>query len=110
MAKSTISQTAEWQKFRGLFKEEKIPARTVLLQEGKVSKKAFLIVKGCIRVWFNNNGKEVTFQFFFEGEAVSSIESFTTGKAGIFNLETMEPSVLGVIHKPDFNRILAEYP
>jgi CRP-like cAMP-binding protein len=110
MAKSTISQTAEWQKFRGLFKEEKIPARTVLLQEGKVSKKAFLIVKGCIRVWFNNNGKEVTFQFFFEGEAVSSIESFNTSQPSLFTIETIEPCIVQTIAKKDFQKTLDESP
>lgn len=36
----------------------------------------FFIKKGSLRVWLNNNGRELTTQFFFEGEAATSLESF----------------------------------
>jgi len=68
----------------------------------------FLIEKGCIRVWFNNNGKDVTSQFFFEHEMVGSIESFLKNIPGRTTIETIEPSVLWWIHKNDASRILDE--
>jgi CRP-like cAMP-binding protein len=81
-----------------------------LLKDGSISKKAYFIEKGCIRTWFNNNGKDITFQFFFENEGVSSIESFSKGVPGVFNIETIEPCVLRWIHKNEFDKILAESP
>lgn len=101
---------AEWDKFRHLFKRQEIPAKTTLLQEGQISKTAHLLEKGCIRCWFNNNGKDITLQFFFEGEAVSSIESFRTGQPSMFNLETIEPSIIKSISKKDFDYILDNSP
>lgn len=97
---------AEWDKFKPLFKREEIPAKTILLQECEISKKAYLIEKGCIRSWFNNNGKDITFQFFFESEAVSSIESFRTSQPSLFNLESIEPCIIQTISKKDFEFIL----
>ena len=44
-----------------------IPSKTVLLEEGKVADKLYFIRKGCLRLFFYNEGKDITFQFFFEG-------------------------------------------
>jgi CRP-like cAMP-binding protein len=94
--------------FASLYHPVQVPAKTVLLQEGRISKKAFLIEKGCIRTWFNNNGKEITFQFFFENEGVSSIESFRKKIPSLYTVETVESCKLYWIHKKDMDMILEE--
>jgi len=97
-----------WNDYVNCFHRMEIPAKTILLSEGVVSKRMFLIEKGCIRVWFNNNGKDVTSQFFFEHEMVGSIESFLKNIPSPTTIETIEPSVLWWIHKNDANRIMNE--
>jgi CRP-like cAMP-binding protein len=98
----------QWNDYISCFKRMEVPARTVLLKEGEISKKLFLIEKGCIRVWFNNNGKDITFQFFFESSIVASIESFRKKIPSPVTIETIEPGVLWWIHKKDIDRIVAE--
>ena len=98
----------KWMDYVNCFKCIKVPARTVLLKEGEISKKVYLIEKGCIRVWFNNAGKDITFQFFFENNTVASIESFRKQSPSPVTVETIEPSVLWYIHKKDMDRIIAE--
>lgn len=97
-------------KWDHLWKEIKAPAKTVLLKEGAISKKVYFIEKGCLRLWFNNQGKDVSFQFFFENESVSSVESFMMGQPSLFTLETIEPCTLRVIHKKDFELVRTESP
>lgn len=97
---------AHWNDYVSCFKRIEVPAKTVLLNEGEISKKLFLIEKGSIRVWFNNNGKDVTFQFFFENSTVASIESFRKKIPSPGVIETIEPCVLWWIHKKDLDRIL----
>ena len=97
-------------KFSHLYKRMEIPAKTTLLEEGQISKIAYLIEKGCLRSWFNNSGKDITFQFFFEGEGVSSIESFRTGQPSLFSIESIEPCVIHGISKEDFRFILENSP
>jgi hypothetical protein len=43
-----------------------VPARTILLKEGDRSRRSFYVEQGCLRVWFNRNGRDITFQFCFE--------------------------------------------
>lgn len=47
--------------------ELSVPPKTILLEEGKVADRMYLIRKGCLRLFFNNEGRDITFQFFFEG-------------------------------------------
>jgi CRP-like cAMP-binding protein len=84
----------KWSRYTSCFRQMQVPAKTVLLKEGEISKKLFLIEKGCIRVWFNNNGKNITFQFFFENNVVASIESFRKKIPSPVSIETLEPSTV----------------
>ncbi len=100
----------DWDNFKNLFKRQEIKTKTTLLQEGKISKTIFFIEKGCLRSWFNNNGKDVTFQFFFEGQVVSSIESFMSGQPSMFTIESIEPCIIHSISKNDFEKIVKTSP
>ncbi len=100
----------EWEQFEHLFRQEEVPAKTVLLREGEISRKFFYIEKGCLRVCFNNDGKDITFQFFFEGQGVSSIESFRTNQPSLFTIEAIEPCILRTVSKSDFQTILESSP
>ena len=105
--KITISAD-RWNRYASHFTRMEIPPRTTLLTEGTVSKKLFVIEKGCLRAWFNNNGKDVTFQFFFENEVVASIESFRKNIPSPVSIETIEPCIVWWIGKKDLNRIMEE--
>ena len=74
-------------------------AKTVLLEEGKRSQYYIYIEKGCIRTYFNNNGKDITVQFFFEQEGLSSIDSFINNVPSQVTIETIEPSILYLLPK-----------
>lgn len=97
-----------WIAYPDLFERESVSARSVLLKEGEVSQKMYLIEKGCIRVWHNNDGKEVTAQFFFEGHSVSSIESFRKDIPSPITIETIEHCELQTINKNALWKILNE--
>ena len=97
-----------FEKYADSYHRVDVAPKTILLAEGDVSKKACLIEKGCIRAWFNNKGKDVTFQFFFDNEAVSSIESFNRNTPSMYSLETVEQSVLHWIKKSDWQVIQQE--
>lgn len=99
-----------WAKFKDLFVEREIAPKTVLLHEGEISRHVHFIKKGCLRLWFNKDGRDITFQFFFEGQAVASIESFLSNQPGLYTLESIEPSTLFSISKDDFEQLQRLYP
>ena len=82
---------SNWSAFTDYFQNITLPARTLLLKEGEISQNIYFIEKGCMRAWFNNDGKDITFQFFFEGQFIASIESFKDDIPSIFNIESIEP-------------------
>lgn len=103
-------QPTPWDLFKPWFKPMKVSAKTTLLQEGQVSRTMYFIEKGCLRTWINDDGKEITTQFFFEGEAVSSIESFRTGQPSAYSIESLEPTILQSISQHDFQALMETSP
>lgn len=106
---------AYWEKYLPYQKRMEVPAKTVLLEEGKISRHYIYIEKGCVRLLFNNNGVDQTVQFFFEDQGLSSFDSFVNGVVSQFTIETIEPSVVYLLpkkyvlqlidelsHEPDF--------
>lgn len=100
----------KWDQCRELFREKHVPAKTILLEEGEVSHQIFFVRKGCLRLCFNHHGKDISFQFFFENQGVSSFDSFLNGHPSLFGLESIEPSDLVVMQRKDFDRVFQEYP
>ncbi|HRZ42550.1 MAG TPA: Crp/Fnr family transcriptional regulator [Bacteroidales bacterium] len=97
-------------KFQGSFVEKEIKAKTVLLHEGEIANYIYIIKKGCLREWFNKDGKDITFQFFFEGQPVASIDSFLHQKPSLFTIESIEPTTVLSIEKADFDKLMIAYP
>jgi CRP-like cAMP-binding protein len=97
-------------RFPDFFVEREIAPKTVLLHEGEVARQVFFIRKGCLRQWFNKDGKDITFQFFFEGQAVASIESFLNNQPSIFAIESIEPSTVYSVSKDNFEQLHRLYP
>ncbi|WP_442591858.1 Crp/Fnr family transcriptional regulator [Pedobacter sp. AW31-3R] len=101
-------EDSKFDAYASCFNRIEVPAKTTLLNEGEISKRMFFIEKGCIREWFNNDGKDITCQFFFEQQAVGAIESFKKNIPALTTIETIEPSVLWWIHQQDAYMIIAE--
>lgn len=97
-------------RFLHLCEECVIPAKTNLLEAGNVSRVFYFVKQGCLRLWFNSDGKDVTFQFFMEGHGVASIESFVRNACSTFSIETIEPSVVLKCSKEDMLQLMEEFP
>ena len=87
-----------------------VPARTLLLEEGQVADTLYYIRKGCLRLFFWNDGKDITFQFFFEGDFVASFDSMYRRQPSLFSLESIEPSELLSVGRDDFYRLIEQSP
>jgi CRP-like cAMP-binding protein len=100
----------KWVLFQDLLIERQIAPKTILLNEGEISTHAHVIKKGCLREWFNKDGKDITFQFFFEGQAVASIDSFLNNQPSLYTIESIEPSIIYSISKDKFEEICKLFP
>ena len=83
-----------------------VPSKTFLLKEGEIAEKLYLIHKGCLRLFFYKEGKDITFQFFFEGDFVASFDSLHKQTPSLFYLESIEPTELTAIEREDFYKLI----
>lgn len=90
--------------------EINVAAKTTLLSEGAVSATFYFIRTGCLRVYFNDDGREITTQFFLEDQAATALESFLTQAPSPFTIESLEPCQLTVLTKADFDRLMHTDP
>ncbi|UPK71702.1 Crp/Fnr family transcriptional regulator [Chitinophaga filiformis] len=97
-----------WDKYLPFQTRLEVPAKTILLEEGKISQNYIFIEKGCVRTFFNNNGEEKTVHFFFENEGLTSFNSFVNSIPSQFAVETIEPSVIYLLPKQYATQMIEE--
>ena len=99
-----------WNQIKHLFIEKNVPSKTTLLSEGMVSKYIYFINKGALRLWNNDDGRDITMQFFFEGQVVSSFESFYLCKNSQFSIESIEDSNITLLSKESLDLLSDKFP
>jgi len=72
-----------------------------LLEEGKVCDCLYFVEKGCLRGYYNLDGKEVSYWFSTEGLFASSFYSFISRKPSYETIRALEDSSLIAIHFDD---------
>jgi len=101
---------AHWAELQDLFVAKRVPAGTTLLAEGDVATEIFIVTQGALRLWHNSDGKDITLQFFFENQLVSSFESFYLGQPSGFSIESFEDTQVLILSKTAFDQIQRKYP
>jgi CRP-like cAMP-binding protein len=100
-------------KFREIekyFIKKDIPAKVILLKEGEIADRMFLVEKGCLRSFFYKDANDITFQFFFENDAVASAESFFENKPSKFYIETIERTTIIEFPKKYYQEAMDKIP
>jgi CRP-like cAMP-binding protein len=101
------STESNYNNFTGLLNEVTVPSKTILIREGEIIRNIYFVKKGCLRLWFNNEGNDITCQFFFEDNVVSG---FLDEEKSMFTLESIENSTIVMLKKNDFEDLLNEIP
>src|ERR1700750_393526 len=97
-----------WDKYLPLQKRQEVPAKTVRVEEVKISQNYIYIEQGCVRAFFNNNGDDKTVQFFFENDGLTSFESFVNRTPSFVTIETIEPSVIYLLPQKYVTQMMDE--
>ncbi len=72
------------------FEFKKFKKKSILLDIGKTSQEVFYLIKGCIRLYCEKNGEELSTYFFTENMFAGSYDSFLSRKPSIVAIETLE--------------------
>jgi len=93
--------------FLGSLRRCEFAKKETLLMQGEISKHAYFVEEGCLRIWHNNHGTDITLQFFLKGDLVSSLESFFRGVPSNFGIEAIAPTKAWAIERKEFEDLMS---
>lgn len=86
-----------------------VPKHSFLVKEGMVCNKLYFLERGCLRGYYNLDGKEVTYWFGFENNFITSFYSFISRKPGIENIQVLEDSTLWGISSEALHQLFDQH-
>ena len=92
------------------FEERKIKKKTNLLEAGRVSKEVYFVLEGCLRVYYEKDGVDISAYFFTEDMFAGAYDSFTSKEPSRHSIEAIESSHLLVISYDNLQKLYQELP
>lgn len=92
------------------FEFKKFKKKTTLLNIGKVSNEVFYLIKGCIRLYCDKEGEELSTYFFTENMFAGSYDSFLSRKPSKVAIETLEDCEVLVLSHESQEKLYEIFP
>lgn len=92
------------------FEKRSIKKKTILLEAGKTASEVYFIVNGCIRLFCEKNGTELSTYFFTEQMFAGTYDSFISRKPSRYSIETLEDCQLLVLSYQALQKLYIVFP
>jgi len=81
----------------------------ILLKQGQVAKECFLVLKGCVKRYYLEDGEEKIMEFYTENDPISPV-SYTTKEPSEYYISCIEPSIISSGNEERTQLFLQEFP
>ncbi|MBX2827503.1 MAG: Crp/Fnr family transcriptional regulator [Flavobacteriaceae bacterium] len=81
----------------------------ILLREGQLAKECFLVLKGCVKRYYLDDGEEKIVEFYTENDPISPV-SYITKEPSQYNISCIEPSIISTGTEERTQRFLQKFP
>ena len=105
----TLSEAAE-KDILNLILIEDLNKGHLLLEEGKTCKRLYFIVKGTVRTYHYQNGKDITYWIYPENSILTSWHSYILRKPASEYIETTEASTLVSLSYDQWQELYLKHP
>ncbi len=92
------------------FETKNIKKKTIILKAGKTAKEVYFILSGCMRLFYDKDGKDISAYFFTEQMFAGAYDSFIAQKPSRHSIETIEDCELLSVSFNTFQQLLIEFP
>ncbi len=92
------------------FETKIIKRKTNLLAAGKIAKEIYFITKGCLRLYYEKDGVDISAYFYTEGMFAGAYDSFISKQPSRHYIETLENSELLSVNFTNFTKLFDEFP
>ncbi len=86
-----------------------LPGNHEILKQGNTLKSIYLILSGSARMYYYHDGREITNQFFFEGEVIADMESIYSGKRSNYTIQLLEDCSLIEMRYSDLEKLFQQF-
>lgn len=94
----------------GLFVQNEFRKNDLLIGDGQICRRLYFIERGCVRGFYNIDGRDVSQWFGFEKDFVTSIRSFVTRSASREYIQVVEDSILWSVSREQLDELLQRFP
>lgn len=105
----SLSQ-AEWHEVTACFQPYFLNKNDYLIQAGNVCNYVYFINSGGLRMFYIEDGKDITRFFTFEGHFASALTSFLTREPSLENIQVLEDCELLKISYDDLQKLYLDVP
>lgn len=96
---------AEWSHIASTITLRRLRKGEKLLKAPEVNHYIAFVNSGALRTFYNRDGNDTTFFFFFENSLVTEYDSFLTQRESQFSIEAIEDCELLVLHSNDLQHL-----
>lgn len=92
------------------FEPRSYKKKTILLKAGEVSNEVYFLIDGCMRLYCEKDGMDISTFFFTEQMFAGSYSSFISRKPGSHFIETLEDCKVLVLSHQALEALYLEFP
>lgn len=83
---------------------------TILLKENQIAKNAFVVIKGCIREYYIQDGEEITSEFYTELQSAANFDSMTNNKPSKYYFTCTEDTTVAIMNPEKETALYKKFP
>jgi CRP-like cAMP-binding protein len=100
-------ETHEIEALDNVLEKKSLQKNEMILTEGIISHEIYLVIKGCVRLYYNVDGNHKTAFFYTEGQFICAGESYTFNVPAKENYQAIEDTEIYVFSRECVERLLA---
>ena len=81
----------------------------VIFRAGQIFNTMYFVLDGCVRLYYNNNGREKTAFFYTKGKFFRAIESYRNEIPAKENYQAIEDTTLLLFHRNFASQLIEQY-
>ncbi|WP_217597880.1 Crp/Fnr family transcriptional regulator [Cohnella sp. GbtcB17] len=105
-----VIDSADFKYVEGLFIERRYPKGSVIFLQGDEAHEMYVIKSGALKIYRQDEGREIILGHQFPGEAIGELEAFHYDNRRLASVSTIEETILWMIRKSDLDRLSEKYP
>lgn len=82
--------------------------KETIIEEGVISDTVYFVESGCVRSWFNQDGKDISFQFFMQESMFSACDSLLFNEPSPFFYQAILPTTLYFMPTATFKQVMSQ--